>query len=309
MDQTSFERLKETITNEALPEYEADIANPDTHPVGRARLRRYAFYERLRYFILLYSGGEEISGFRAQLPALISSFEAFLNDPEAEIDVIDLAIQDYYVEALWLLSLTKLLGFDNEIQRVAGFYLLDETNSGADELFEALLAKLGLPSSEAEGLIHEDPYQHLLDAIKAEPGARPQHMQLFLKHWYKGMKDCGWWGSHVRRPGTTVLDTGFFGYWAFEAGLVTYLWDIDDSSYREMQYYPKDLVDYARAHFPLNTPKNSGTLRALPGEPCPKTGEWMVGHTPRTARRFTKGEIMPELNLDTGATIWMFVQD
>ena len=250
LDKEAFDWAVTFRMNEAIPRAQKAIADPNVHPADRAQYKYDLAHDRLSHWVLLYSGGTQIDNLRDDLPPVLTAFDHFLSDEHADLVYVDLAIQDYYVEALWLLSLTKLLGFDNEIQRVAGFYLLDETNSGADELFEALLAKLGLPSAEAEGLIHEDPYQHLLDAIKAEPNDRPAHMQAFLKDWYKGMKDCGWWGSHVRRPGTTVLDTGFFGYWAFEAGLVTYLWDIDDSSYREMQYYPKDLVDYARAYLP-----------------------------------------------------------
>ena len=65
------------------------------------------------------------------------AFDDFSNADDLDANFIDLAIQDYYVEALWLLSLTKMLGYDQEIERVVGFYLLDETNIGADELFEA----------------------------------------------------------------------------------------------------------------------------------------------------------------------------
>lgn len=309
LDEASFDWNKEYTENEELPLYEAQISDASNQGIDRATFKRYVASSQLSHTILLYSGGSDLASLRANVLATIQAFDNFLSDDYADLVYVDLAIQDYYVEALWLLSLTKMLGYDQEIERVVGFYLLDETNIGADELFEAVRAKLGLPSAEAEGLIHEDPYQHLLDAIKAEPDARPEHMQLFLQHWYKGMKECGWWGSHVRRPGTTVLDTGFFGYWAFEAGLVTYLWDIDDSSYRDMQHYPKDLVDYARAHFPLNTPKRPPTLRALPGVPCPQSGTWLVAHTPSTARHFNKGDVMPELNLPNGETIWTLSAD
>ena len=243
LDQLSF------AEQEAIPEYVSTIQSAKILSENLPYTAHHLHDEYLTVALFKYSGGRPVDEVRQAWPLVLSSLEDVVTAANAPLAYVDLAIQNYYVEALWLLSLTKLLGFDNGIQRVSDFYLLDETNSGADELFEALLAKLGLPSSEAEGLIHEE-YQHLLGAIKAEPNDRPAHMQAFLRSWYNGMRDCGWWGSHVRRPGTTVIDTGFFGYWAFEAGLVTYLWDIDDSSYREMQYYPKDLVDYAHAYLP-----------------------------------------------------------
>lgn len=39
----------------------------------------------------------------------------------------------------------------------------------------------------------------------------------------------------------------YTGYWAMYAGAFTYLYDIDDSAYRDRLVYPKDLVDFARS--------------------------------------------------------------
>lgn len=64
-----------------------------------------------------------------------------------------------------------------------------------------------------------------------------------------------------------------------------------------------------RINFPLNATKRSQTLRALPGEICPQSGTWVVAHTPSSARRFNKGEVMPELNLPNGETIWTLSAD
>ncbi|TAJ12413.1 DUF1911 domain-containing protein [Marinilabiliaceae bacterium JC017] len=44
----------------------------------------------------------------------------------------------------------------------------------------------------------------------------------------------------------------YYGYWSFEAAAVTCILELDDSSYRDNQYYPKDLVDYYRTNYPLN---------------------------------------------------------
>jgi hypothetical protein len=45
--------------------------------------------------------------------------------------------------------------------------------------------------------------------------------------------------KHLKRP----------GYWSWEAAAVTVISRIDDSSYRDKPYYPKDLVDYARIQY------------------------------------------------------------
>ena len=200
-------------------------------------MRWHIARELFDHVVLLYSGGEDVESLAAPLAHAVDAADAHLGGDYAVTAVVDLAIQTHFVEALWLLSLTKLLGLgDKQIERVANFYATDDTNDGADELFELIIAKLGCKSFEAEGLIHEDPYQPLLDCIKANPEARPALMTKFLKRWFKGQKECDWWGSHINRTDDPVLKTGFFGYWAFEAALVTYLWDIDDSTYRDLPH-------------------------------------------------------------------------
>ena len=40
----------------------------------------------------------------------------------------------------------------------------------------------------------------------------------------------------------------YFGYWCFGAAAITCIKGLDDSSYRDHPYYPKDLADYYRAN-------------------------------------------------------------
>ncbi|WP_234975130.1 PoNe immunity protein domain-containing protein [Variovorax paradoxus] len=71
----------------------------------------------------------------------------------------------------------------------------------------------------------------------------PPWSRSFLDGWYKGLKGCYWHDTHTDQEGSS-----YFGYWAFEAALVTVLWDIDDQSYRDHLVYPKDLADWVRAN-------------------------------------------------------------
>ncbi|MDR3162230.1 MAG: DUF1911 domain-containing protein, partial [Helicobacteraceae bacterium] len=107
-------------------------------------------------------------------------------------------------------------------------------------LFEILLQKLGIPSVPTRKRLDHKAHWILLEAIQSAPENRPKLMKEFLKKWYASMRGCAWYGLHTKRPDR------FRGYWCFEAGLVTYLWQIDDSSYRNLPFYPKDLVDWAR---------------------------------------------------------------
>lgn len=304
LDEKSFEWNVKYTLEEGIPGYIEARDAPDTVPEGRGSMRWHISRERFGHVMLLYSGGEKIERLGPELKTAIDAIEEHIDGEYPVMDEFDLAIQDSYVDALWLLSLTKLLGLgDEQIERVANIYAADETNDGADEIFELILAKLGRKSFEAEGLIHEDPYQSMLDCIKAEPAGRPALMTQFLKRWFKGQKECDWWGSHINRRGTPVLDTGFFGYWAFEAALVTYLWDIDDSSYRDLPHYPKDLIDYARENA-LRRVGAEPPSRAMGGEPCPREGWWLTPARVQSRRHFVLGELMPEVGGSWGATIW-----
>ena len=115
------------------------------------------------------------------------------------------------------------------------------------------------------------------------------------------MKPCYWHGTHTE-------GTSYFGYWAFEAALVTVLWDIDDSSYRDNLVYPRDLVDWYRAHGNADT--TPGTPPRQPaGQPCPKEGWWFTPAAAGSRRHFKQGEIMPEVQSDYGSTFWQWDSD
>lgn len=307
LDEKSFAYAVQYLSTEAIPELIQDIDAGSVNPENMGYALYHLGADYLRKSLLHYSGGSAVSSMKEDLLAAISTFDRNMDSETPAVVYADLSIQTYYVEALWLLSLTKLLGLgDAQVERVANIYAADQTNDGADELFELILAKLGRKSFEAEGVIHEDPYQLLLDCVKAEPEQRPELMTKFLKRWFKGQKECDWWGSHINRRGTPVLDTGFFGYWAFEAALVTYLWDIDDSSYRDLPHYPKDLIDYARQNFPRGSGESTQQLRALAGEPCPREGFWVTPAKVNSRRHFRAGELMPDLKSEYGATIWQW---
>jgi hypothetical protein len=309
LDKTSFEWNVDYTNEKRLPALEHDLSDATLDRADQIEANWRLGRERLQYAIMLFSGGQSLDEVAAQVRSAVDGYEAFAGyyADEADTPQIDFAIQTYYVDALWLVSLVRLLGLGSEqVERVANVYAADPTNDGADELFELLLAKLDRKSFEAEGVVHEDPYQLLLDCVKAEPAKRPVLMSKFLKRWFKGQKECDWWGSHIPRKGTTVLDTGFFGYWAFEAALVTYLWDIDDSTYRDLPHYPKDLIDYARQNFPLGSSESTQRLRALAGEPCPREGWWVAVVKADSRRHLKAGELMPDLKSNAGATIWQW---
>ncbi|MEI6532956.1 MAG: PoNe immunity protein domain-containing protein [Candidatus Roizmanbacteria bacterium] len=60
------------------------------------------------------------------------------------------------------------------------------------------------------------------------------------KEWYQLHKDAGWYNSH-KGDGK-----GYSGYWSFETAAIVKIKGLDDSIFRDNEYYPKDLVHQQR---------------------------------------------------------------
>jgi len=271
--------------------------------------------DSLQLLILRYTAGHSIAELAKQLPPVIQAFDAFIpyDNPSHPNEAYTLTItqQEAYVYVLWLLALCKLLGHAELIPTVLGWLNQHaEFNRGRDTIFERIVEKLtGSMDDPGRYALHPDAYRPLGKAILAEnPEDRPALVKEFLDGWYKNMKPCYWHGTHTDGEGSS-----YFGYWAFEAALVTYLWDIDDSSYRDHLVYPKDLVDFARENVPHSgTPPGDSSPqqgRCEAGQPCPRAGFWFTPAQAGSRRFFKAGEAMPSVGGDYGTTIWQWDQN
>lgn len=291
--------FRQEINNEAL--------------VARAR-RSYAWKvasESLELLILRYTAGHPLAELSKQLPPVIQAFDTYipLNNPGPnEAHTLTITQQEAYVYVMWLLCICQLLGHGELVPTVMKWIDKNaEFNRGRDGLFESVVEKLtGTKEQTERVLLHPEPYRPLAKATAAEkPEDRPALVKEFLEGWYKNMKPCYWHGTH-----TDGEASQYFGYWAFEAALVTYLWDIDDSSYRDHLVYPKDLVDFARENFPYSgTPSSAASTqrgRCEAGQPCPREGYWFTPAQIGSRRHFKSGELMPSVGGDYGATIWQW---
>ncbi|MEL4445451.1 PoNe immunity protein domain-containing protein, partial [Acinetobacter baumannii] len=62
---------------------------------------------------------------------------------------------------------------------------------------------------------------------------RPALMSAYMDEWYGASKREPYHDRHK--------SSQFPGYWSLEAAAITVILRIDDSSYRDKPYYPKDL--------------------------------------------------------------------
>jgi len=151
-----------------------------------------------------------------------------------------------YDEMLWMLSLGYLLDIPNEnFQKLVDVI---DRDSVKDFLFEFITcAKI-----KDREPITEESYQiffgipkkneKLRQAITEQDKANAEILikQFITKEWYKNHKEAGWYNSH-KSPHPI-----YHGYWSFETAAVVKIMGLDDSSFKDCQYYPKDLVSFVK---------------------------------------------------------------
>ncbi len=174
------------------------------------------------------------------------NWDGFWKLKNSKGEELDQYILSAYDEMLWMLSLGYLLDIPNEEFKK----LVDviDRDGVRDKLFEFII-KAKLPERAS---ISEESYREFYGIPKvfeklrlaiSEPEKSKAELLIkdFLTNdWYKNHKDAGWYNSHKSKHNT------YFGYWSFETAAVVAILDLDDSSFRDNQYYPKDLVDYYR---------------------------------------------------------------
>jgi len=218
-----------------------------------------------------------------------------------------LRTEDYWNVALRLLCFGLLTGHASEMPRLMRFLDYGNDLMGVrDGLIERLVAPFvpdrGLPPDTATRHL---PYRKLFKVFAAEPVRRPALMAKYLDEWYEASRREPYFDQHL---GSGVY---FFGYWSWEAAATTWLLDIDDRSYREMSFYPRELVDYARSlprppQLAVQQRASSERLRCEAGRPCPREGYWFTPAKTDSRRFFMQGEVMPAFESQYGATIWQW---
>jgi hypothetical protein len=292
--------------------FESLSSNKPKAPGADSRHRWAIASKSLQLLLLNYTAGRPIEELKAQFPEVIGRFDVYManavsprskNPPENVADTFEITQLDAYVYVFWLLALCRLLGHSEFVPTVIGW--VDKTfkfNRGRDGLFENVVQALTGTHVEAPRVVlHAVPYRSLASATIRAPEERPALVKEFVEGWYKGMKPAYWHGAHT--------DGLYFGYWCLEAALVTVLFDIDDSSYRDHLVYPKDLVDWYRDNPGVGTddgpPKPKQMLRAMPGQSCPRSGDWFSHFLNKTVF-VNADEPMPGPQFDAGGNqvIW-----
>ena len=264
-----------------------------------------------------YTAGCPIGELRERFGVVVQAYEEAtlfnrVHENEPTMPLFDFEYKDDYVRVVALLSLAILLHREDLIPTVHSLFKGGDPDEN-DALVEDLLAKYLPDRPYLENSYQQVPYGILLDATAETPEEEKQEdIELFLKAWYLGMKGTGWYNSHKNQSPRGA--GGYFGYWAFEAAAVAYLYDLDDTPFREHLVYPKDLADFARS-MPRRTVQSASkeerlNLRGVGGEPCPQAGWWFTPARTGSRRYFKQDEVMPVIEgSDYGSTFWQWDVD
>lgn len=218
------------------PEVDKILSDPEKQEGHKRRLIWNRTRTALKLLMLRYSAGEEISSLKPYAERALIMFDNYYKGfPESRLKLWE---DDAYQYVMWFLGIVVLFDLKQYAPSIAN-WISSDPEDGEDLLVSKLFDCLGI-QFPGETLIHEKSYGALLRTTETTGEEQQLEIKQYLKQWYKTKKGCYWYDAHKNLKGF------FFGYWAFEAGLVTFLWNIDDSEYRNMPYYPKDLIDFAR---------------------------------------------------------------
>jgi len=223
-----------------------DCADPD-HYDGASWLAR----ESVNHMRNSYSAGHALEDLNTFFPLALSFWENYARfltpstpseddgDEDCYKHWLDLEDDDYHT-GLSLVCFAILLGHQDKLSRIMP--ILDYGNRRRDALLEHLVAPW-LPGREAppKKCTRGKPYSQTLPMFPAAPDKRPAMMAEYLKAWYGMSEDEPYFGTN--RKGSQ-----FFGYWSFEAAAISVILGIDDTSYRDDIFYPRELADFARSH-------------------------------------------------------------
>ncbi|MFV7441936.1 PoNe immunity protein domain-containing protein [Acinetobacter pittii] len=148
-------------------------------------------------------------------------------------------VTDEYWEALQLVCFSILFAQPEHLKTI--MEILAYENDEQDALLDKLVSPW-LPDREiSEVYLRQLPYRKLEKVFTADEADRPALMSVYMDEWYGASKREPYYDRHK--------SSQFPGYWSLEAAAITVILRIDDSSYRDKPYYPKDLVDYARSKY------------------------------------------------------------
>lgn len=321
LEQEMYQRRFETFVNglytvvDGFSNYKNDSKFGGYIASGRRRI-----IDALDLMSLQYSAGGDLNFIKEIYPYLLHWTEEYTEtshlynlSPDAGgryVWHISLGTEDYWYIALRLICFGLLSGYADQMNRIISIIDYVEAipeGQEKDGLIEHLVAPFvqdrGVPPKNARRHL---PYRKLIKVFDAAPEKRPVMMLQYLEDWYEASRREPYYEQHPEND----LRSGrsYYGYWSWESAAVTWLLNIDDSTYRDHQFYPKDLVDFAKTQSEKVIDVDSfEKIKVKGGEKSLKTGYWTTHSRPDQRQYFNQSEFLQMLSeADWGEVYWYF---
>lgn len=115
-----------------------------------------------------------------------------------------------------------------------------------DDFLISYLINYKLPNTclKTDKFLFSRPYKATLQIVSLSEKDKEKGLdrlkQNLVKEWYRGHSDIGWYNSHKSKWDIHK------GYWSFESGALAKILNLNDSSLKDLQYYPYDMVHYKK---------------------------------------------------------------
>jgi len=198
-----------------------------------AAVRRKLFDLEFYSLIASYSSGESISVLKDTLSNVISTYNLSVIETIKSTKEINF-ILDTYVDYLWLVSITYLIGEENDLQKLAATYELYEEH---DYLLDTLLGSVRINREISQELLFIDEYEEFKSILISPQNQATDKLKMWVnKTWFKLMETTSWHGEHNHKNNV------YFGYWCFESAAFIKLLGLQKEEFKECKFFPYDLL-------------------------------------------------------------------
>jgi len=234
----------------------SSLKESDKHSLGELSLasnvsaREWDLYEEQKFLIRLYGAGETLQNLKKEVDALAERLLINTNYVRQYGDRYKSPVYPlfgWHRRSFGYLAITLLLT-DSEVTVHTVRQLVSPQKEKQSYLFDLLLHAYDTAhlvqkryQSYKYSAAWIDP---LIGVLSLAPEERANALARHMQNWLRFMRAYGWKPNLNTAPGQDNLFCDF----AFEVALAVCAYDIDDTTFRDHPYYPRDLADYYRLH-------------------------------------------------------------
>lgn len=213
---------------ERINKFAAKLANNEIRENRIYSVRKKMDSIKFGLLIAKYSYGEDISKLESEYISLLEDMPLYWDNNSS------------YVDMLWMMSLAIL--FEVNKEQFCILSELVEKYKRNDALFDFFTKyKIQNVIENINGnFSYGFPYEKLADIVADKENGVGKLREYLEKYWYTGHKNMGWYDIHKAK------EKLYYGYWSFESGAIVKILELDDSSLRNVPYYPYDIAHYTK---------------------------------------------------------------